>query len=134
MCPFGCRLPQQQSTFRLADPSFPVTRMAFPLFDVSTPAGTRLRRREERKKNVRESGEAGKGRHCSTMAQLFFVVERGGRKKKKKKVSRVRCWNYSPRRWSHETSRFGTDVFTASLDLRISLEGTEFNLTRECFS
>lgn len=85
VCPFGCRLPQQQSTFRLADPSFPVTRMAFPLFDVSTPAGTRLRRREERKKNVRESGEAGKGRHCSTMAQLFFVVERGGRKKKKRK-------------------------------------------------
>lgn len=83
VCPFGCRLPQQQSTFRLADPSFPVTRMAFPLFDVSTPAGTRLRRREERKKNVRESGEASKGRHCSTMAQLFFVVERGGRKKKK---------------------------------------------------
>lgn len=39
-------LPQQQSTFRLADPPFPVTRMAFPFFDVPVVAGAWLPRKE----------------------------------------------------------------------------------------
>lgn len=138
MCPFGPRLPQQQSTFRLADPSFPVTRMAFPLFDVSTPAGTRfLRRRNERKKkkekiekkekrNVREPGETGRGRHCSTMVQLSTFPATTG-----ENVPVLRRWHlelFVFHRWSHEASRIRGRCF---YDTNISLEETVFNFGKD---
>lgn len=89
MCPFGCRLPQQQSTFRLADPSFPVTRMAFPLFDVSTPAGTRLRRREERKKMYESQGRPVKAAIVRRWPNYFSWWNEGKEKKKESFASSV---------------------------------------------
>lgn len=68
----------------------------------------REEKKEKRKKTERERMRGGKGWHCSTMAELLFVVERresgeGGREGD-------RCsWNYSARRWGHKFA----DVFMA---------------------
>lgn len=78
-------LPQQQNTFRLADPPFPVTRMAFPFLRRPDEAGVQRSKwgKGEKKKHAKGM-EKGWLVYCSTMTELLspgraksFAIARG---------------------------------------------------------